>query len=414
MNLVNRNRRKYQHGDALFTAVIFALIISVLVAGFGTVSVSYYQRSSRDEDYASALYMAEAGINYELNQISLNASNADLPSSRAPNGNTYSLGTGSFTVACEGSGQTAWNESTIPLNIVSIGTINGVSRTITISATGGASNGKYALFGVELGTQTSIMNGHVQVNGDVGTNGQLAFNGNVGVAGNVIFNGPGSGWQSTPTNSYTTVYNPSPINWPTVDQIANKQYPSGGLSYVATHNDNSMSNPPITSNTVLLNGNGNMTFYGKPGGANYYLTSLTCNGNSQIYFDNTNGPVTIWVGPDNVSGTFVFNGGSSAKPLNSDNPNNPPVKIYIATNNDVIQNGNTTLDAGIYNVNGTGSGRVIFNGNPTVNGSVIANVFTLNGTPIINYTPGYFGSSNPGYYGFNNNYQEGPSWDVQN
>lgn len=411
MNLIDKNRRKYQHGDALFTAVIFALIISVLVAGFGTVSVSYYQRSSRDEDYASALYMAEAGINYELNKISLSASNADLPSSRTPNGITYSLGNGAFTVACEGEDKSAWNESTIPLSIVSIGTINGVSRTITISATGGVSSGKYALFGV----QNSTLNGVPQVNGDVGTNGKFTFNGNVEVSGNVTFNGAGSGWQNDNSNKiYTTVYNPSPIIWPTVDQIANKQFPSGGLSYVVTHNDNSMSNPPITSNTVMLNGNGVMTFYGKPGGANYYLTSLMCNGAAKIYFDNTNGAITIWVGPDNVSGTFVFNGGSSAEPLNSDNPNNPPVKIYIATNNDVIQNGNTELDAGLYNVNGTGSGRVIFNGNPNVNGSVIANSFILNGHPTVNYTSGYFGSSSPGYYGFNNNYQEGPSWDVQN
>src|SRR5205085_8457550 len=121
------------------------------------------------------------------------------------------------------------------------------------------------------------------------------FNGHPTINGQVVFNGTGSNWQSQPNGTYSEVHNSSPVTWPTVDTIAT-QANGTGLSWFAAHNDNNLSIPPIGT-TVLLNGNTTLTLKGKAGGANYYLTNLTCNGNSKVTFDNTNGPINIWVGP---------------------------------------------------------------------------------------------------------------------
>ena len=77
-----------------------------------------------------------------------------------------------------------------------------------------------------------------------------------------------------------------------------------------------------------------------------------------------------------------------------------PVRIYLATTNDVILNGNSELDAGIYNVNNSASGRVIFNGTPNIYGMVISNMFTFNGNPTVGAVQGYFyPNGTTSYYG---------------
>ena len=167
---------------------------------------------------------------------------------------------------------------------------------------------------------------------------------------------------------------------------------------------NGLASPPIAGNSVLLNGNGSLTLKGKPGGANYYVTSLILNGNADVAFDNSNGPINLWMGPAGGSSSFIFNGGSSAIKNSTDPTKN--VHVYIATNNDVILNGNSELDAGIYNYNGSSSGRVIFNGTPDVYGSVISNMFTANGNPTIHYRPGFFQAGTVGYFGFDNQWSE--------
>ena len=301
-------------------------------------------------------------------------------------------------------GSTPWT-SPNPLNITATGTLRGVSRTVRVAAKGCSTSlvtqGNYALFGVQSG----IMNGTpTTVSGDVGTNGYFTFNGSPTVTGQVIFNGPGSNWQSPPFGSYNVSYKAQAVVWPTVDQIANQAFPSGGLTWLATHNDNALAVPPISNNFVLLNGTGGLTLKGKTGGANYYLTSLTCNGNVTVTFDNSAGPITVWTGPSGQSSTCVFNGGTAAVKMTQDATK--PVQMYIATTNDVILNGNNELDAGIYNVNGYGNGCVIFNGSPVFYGCAICNRFILNGNPAVHYVSGVFQTGGTAYYGFDNVWQE--------
>jgi len=402
VNVMSNQRlvgRRSVRGAALITVLVFVLISSIILAGIGALVVSDLQTAIEGQEYDNAIYTAEAGINYELNKISVNSANADQKNATGAPGTSYSSAAGAFSVYVtqrnsNGTETTPWASGN-NLYIYATGTINGISRQVKVAAApfGSSSTPSYAVFGASQG----LINGSpATINGSVGTNGFFTFNGSPTVTGSVIFNGSGSNWQSPPNGTYTVVHNSTAVSWPTVETVAVNTFGSTGLSYVASHNDNSLASPAIASTTLLIN-SGTQTFVGKAGGANYYLTSLTCNGSSLIYFNNTNGPITIWVGPSGTSSTFDFNGGSSAIKMSTSTTS--PVKIYIATTNDVIQNGNTEIDAGIYNLNNSGSGRVILNGNPTVNGSIISNMFTFNGTPTINYTSGYFSLGGASYYG---------------
>lgn len=391
----------------LLTVLFFVLITSIILAGIGSLVVSDYMAVQKGQAYDNALYVAQAGVNYELNKIAVNSATADQKNGSGAPGTSYTTAAGTFSVyimqvSAGGTESTPWTSGN-NMNVYSTATVNGISRTVKVTAlpVGGSSGGSgYGAFGASQG----LINGTpTTVNGSVGTNGFLNFNGQPTVTGNVVFNGASSNWQSPPNKTYSVVHNATAQSWPTVEAIAVSTFGSTGLSYVASHNDNSLASPAIVSTTLLIN-SGTQTFVGKAGGANYYLTSLTCNGNSQIYFNNTNGPINIWVGPSGSSSTFVFNGGTSAVKMSTDPTK--PVKIYFGTTNDIQQNGNTEIDAGIYSLNNSGSGRVILNGNPVVNGSIISNMFTFNGNPTVNYTTGYFSIGGSVYYAVSNNWTE--------
>ena len=322
-----------------------------MIAGMGSLLTSYYSRSVGETNYSNAINLADAGLNYELRRITANVASADLPGSATPHGNTVSFGNGSFRVYCTmADGVTSWDEQAVPFCILSTGISGSVSRQVKISATGSGLGGTYAVFGVQQGIMDAAP---TIVQGDVGTNGFFTFNNNPTISGNVIFNGATSNWQSPPHATYTVQHKSTAVSWPTVESIATSAFGLLGLTTVSLVNDNLRAVPPIVSPNLLVN-SGTETFVGKAGGANYYLTSLTCNGGTSIAFNNTAGPITIWVGPSGSSSTFNFNGGTASVKMAADSTK--PVKIYIATTNDVIQNGNTELDAGIYNVNSSGSG----------------------------------------------------------
>lgn len=402
MNLHPRHcdiaRPRRQRGVVIIGVLFFSLIASILLMGVGTYVVAHSSRARADASYAASIDMAEAAINYEFRKLSADVTQADKVAytSTTP----FGVSGTSFTVQCVNRGtSTAWSGPGTYLDVLATGTVNGISRSIRVASKSYGTSANYALFGINQG----LINGTATtVNGDVGTNGFFNFNGHPTINGQVVFNGAGSDWQSPPNGTYSVVHNTSPVSWPTVDTIAT-QANGSGLSWYATHNDNNLSVPPI-STTVLLNGNSSLTLKGKAGGANYYLTNLTCNGNSKVNFDNTAGPITIWVGPAGTAGTFVFSGGTAAVKMSADPTK--AVKMYVGTTNDVILNGNVELDAGIYNYNGASSGRVIFNGTPDVYGSVIANKFTLNGNPKLFYTGGYFQGTSGGYYGYDNSWAE--------
>ena len=159
----------------------------------------------------------------------------------------------------------------------------------------------------------------------------------------------------------------------------------GGLWYLATRNDNGLSSPPITGNSISLAGSDSMTFVGKPGGANYYVTSMSMKGNSTVSFDNTAGPITIW--QSTADGSLTISGGVAAVKMSTDPTK--AVRIYAAATGGITLNGNSELDAGVYNVT-DGLATTTMNGTGTIYGTIICDNFVINGNNTISATLGYF------------------------
>jgi len=405
-----RARIRRQHrGGILITALVFSVIIAFLVAGIGALTVSHLSRESTEASYSGALDLAEAGVNYEIRKISLDASQADQFSAMTQAGATYTLGGGSFTVYCENTdGSTPWVAPN-DLYIISTGTLNGVSRTTKVMCKGesNATNGKYAIYTMN---NASTWDGSAMcIVGDVGTNALLSFNSSPGVTGSIYFNGPYAGWGGSAGSGYTTSTNSAPIVWPTIDQIALQKWPNsdatapGGLAYLATNNSNANASPPIVGNAITTS----TTLVG-PG--DYYATAISLSGQDQITFDNTNGPITLWLGPDGSSGGLAFAGGSAAIARSSD-----PTKactIYCATLGGVTLKGNSECDATIYAYNTDASGNpygsITFCGTPTVYGQVLGNTVDIHGNVSVNYVQGVVRPTSYGvsYYGFANSWQE--------
>jgi len=275
--------------------------------------------------------------------------------------------------------------------------------------------GQYAIFAINNGT----FNNDPTVNGNIGTDGMLTFTNRPIVSGTISFNGAGAMWSGVPPAGYTTTRSANPVSWPTVDQLALSLFPNsgstapGGLAYLATHNDNATANPPIVANAINNPpGPITITFTGKPGGANYYLTDLNLtNTNQVLVFDNTNGPINIWIGSDGGNSTCTFTGGAQTI-SSATNPANA-CHMYSATTTGIILTGNGLMDIGLYSYNqvaGVNSGNpfgiVKISNDNTINGSLVGWQVNIPGSPIINYTGAYFQTKNPGYYGFANSWAE--------
>ncbi len=396
---IHTGRRR---GAAIISTLFFLLVISMLLMGVGTYTVSHKQREMMDSNYASAVDTAEAGVNYELRKITQNPSNADLTQG------TYSVGSGKATVWCtqDAAGTTPWNPGTQGMYVWSTGLVNGVQRTVEVSAKGYPFSGKFALY-TENGV--TVINGSAPlVNGDIGTNGQFKFSGTPTINGTVYFGGPSAGWYGgVAPGPYTVAYGPKQVQYPTVDQIALQLFPNsgatspGGLSYLSTHNDNAKANPPISGSSI----SSSVTLVG-PG--NYYVTSISLSGQQVISFDNTNGPVNLWIGPSGGNGTCTFQGGSAAVPVTT-NPANR-CNIYCALESGITLAGNGEIDGLVYcynkDPNGSLFGTVTVSGNPVVKGQVVCDQATLNGNIAIDYMYNYIQPTNFDYYGYSNSWQE--------
>lgn len=444
-----------ERGGVLVTAVVFIAVISVALAGVAKLSVSHYTRANIERDYQAALYLAEAGVNYEMRKISVDSSTADQYNSTTKKGVSYPLGLGTFEVFCTNTdGTTPW-DPTGPVTIISTGIVNGMKRKITIQgkavygsgnsglnsggtsggstgggtsgsgsgstgggtsgsgsgSTGGGTSGSgsggsgsggtgsggtgsggssgggsYVLYGnyvSQVNSVEEVIGGSVNIaSGNVGVNSLLNINGHPAINGTIYFNGANAGWAGTASTGYTTVTNSKVVIWDTVSNIASNLFPSGGLTWLSTHNDNNLATPALTSLNLSLNSKDVQTFVGKAGGANYYLNSISCTGQSEIRFDNTNGPITLWLGPDGSSGSFTMRGGSATIKASTDPTKT--VKIYVALNSSISFAGNSQLDAGIYTVTGRGT-TVTFNGTMAYYGSAITDIFTTSGNPTFNY-----------------------------
>jgi Tfp pilus assembly protein PilX len=135
MQTIRRSRRRIHnvHGAMLISVLAIVVVISLVLAGSMALTVTYFGRVHIEADYAAALDTAEAGVNYELRKISQDATTADQAGTTTPPGTSYNFGNGAFCVYCTNrDGSTPWMPGT-PLYIYSIGTVQGVSRTIRVA-----------------------------------------------------------------------------------------------------------------------------------------------------------------------------------------------------------------------------------------------------------------------------------------
>lgn len=361
--------------------------------GIGTFAVSHQTRMRADLNYAQALDLAEAGIDYEFRKVSLDPTTAD----QSP-GVRYTFGQGSFTVYCTNKDATTPWSSSQYLYVVSTGTVNGISRTVKVSCKGFTPSGNYAIYTVN---NISVWSGaSASISGDVGTNGKFQFSSHPTINGSIYFNGPNAGWSGGDPGSYTTTTQPRAITWATVDQIANTSFPSGGLTWLKTHNSNASASPPIVGNSIT----DSVTLTA----GDYYVETLNLTGSKAITFDNRTGPVNLWVGPAGGASTAKFRGGTAYVPIALD-----PTKanhVYVATKGGIDLGGNSQMDALIYAYNkdssGTEYGYATNSGNPIVNGQIIANQYDLNGNIQLNYVTDLIKPTSYGYYGYDDSWQE--------
>lgn len=245
--------RSKRSGVTLVTAIVFSVIIAIIMSVVGTLVVSHYARATVEGDYADALNIAEAGLNYEIRWISLDTTDPTRPHQKVedialglPGPYTGSIPgvPGSYTVFVTqydpddptGPGFSPW-QSPNDFLLTSIGTVNGIERAVRIRGVRKSIFDEYALYAIDEGTfgGAGAASGATRIYGSIGTNGQFTFNGAAGtntIVGSVEYNG--TPISENGSNVYT---NPDPVEFPTITEIADAMF-IGGLVYLQTGNNN--------------------------------------------------------------------------------------------------------------------------------------------------------------------------------
>lgn len=451
-----------RRGGVLITALVFALIISLFALGVAVVATSHMSRSATEADYATAIQLADAGINHELRWLALDAPQVGALAHQAdaPYVGTVAdiAGGGQFSVhVLNDDGTSPW-VPTNSLRIRSTGTINGISRTVEITGQRRTLFGEYAVYMVgddnDVHSQSSREVGKLggsgsTVVGNLGTNGGVDWTSgdSTKVQGDVWFNGYSPSRSETGANAWVA---PNKVQWPTVSQIANQLFPNGGLSWLATNNNNANVKTfdandveSLLSNAIVKVGgvsNGVMEspyFSGfepsqnvedKPGGSryqngyeglfgnkvvifppgDYFFSGLKmANGNGEaILIDNASGMVRIWVSGGNAKDSFDL-------PVIFTSPDKNKFRLYYNNCNELSIGGNSTFNGSIYAHNDGCNSPVLpsvkVHGNSTINGSVIGNHIWLAGNSVVNFPNGGGGEAPDDYilwYGFMNSYRE--------
>ena len=245
-------RHPKHRGGVLVSTLMFVVITSLILAGIGTYTISHLSRASTESDYSASMNLAEAGVNYELRNVSediLNTNRADqLHPAAGQNGpytGTVSGVSGSFTVAVSNNPDTgkAWYAPSNML-VTSTGTINGVTRTVRIQGARRSIFDNYSFYGID----STTIGGSLIADGSFGTNSPITLNGSSAeVYGPVVFNGT-NGTFNVGEATGGVWYQPDKISWPTVSKMADilvsqklgYSVASGtGLTWLRNNNDNS-------------------------------------------------------------------------------------------------------------------------------------------------------------------------------
>jgi hypothetical protein len=414
----------------------------------------HLSRSSVESDYATAVQLADAGINYELRWLSMDTPTAGsrahqaFPGSGHNGTHTVSVtdipGAASFMVSVmneDGSGPWAPPNSVL---IRSTGTINGVSRTVEITGRKRSLFGEYAIFSID---EATLSGDKAFVIGNMGTNGPVIFNGGnaqVNIQGELTFNGyPENRSLMSEYAGPNVWWNPDPVLWPTVSEIADALF-TGGIEYIKNNNDNDRvkSFDPNDPQSLISNAvttvvstdtldrhsfrnfaesrnhrdkpggnryqNGHEGLYGRnvlilPPGDYYFKGVKTTNSSGEgILIDNASGMVRIWIdGP--------ASGDSLDLPVIFTSEDKNKFRLYYNKCSGLSVGGNSSFYGGIYShVDGCMSS-VKMHGNSRVYGSVIFENIWMTGNSDIIFPNNGGGEADSDYalwYGFLNTWRE--------
>lgn len=138
------SRASDRSGMALISVLAFVLITSIFVGTLAIFSVSHRGRVQNEADYAKTLDVAEAGLNYELQKVSVDSTQADAAPGKQININdTNGKVVGACVVYCQNTdGTSPWDPNLATnggkVKVVSSGAFNGLSRIVQSQASGGS------------------------------------------------------------------------------------------------------------------------------------------------------------------------------------------------------------------------------------------------------------------------------------
>src|SRR5206468_2897079 len=75
--IVNRSQHplRNKRGGILIATLAFVIMISVILAGMGSIVISHFGRAATSAEYAAAIALTDAGLNNELRLMNLNINN---------------------------------------------------------------------------------------------------------------------------------------------------------------------------------------------------------------------------------------------------------------------------------------------------------------------------------------------------
>ncbi len=401
-------RSKRRRGAAMIIALALTLCLTMLVVATQLEVVTEFKTSRTERDFERALQMAEAGANAYQHRLTFGTASGqpgaallpplyEWPGGVAPTIQQFRQGVlnGTYTLVRYPAGsQQGYFVGTIgapsdTANIVSYGWSNGVVRRVSCIAQTEAApqdieddtevhpSGEYNLFAV---TRLDVeMN--TTLAGALGSNGTVTMGGNCTVTGGVHLFGPDASFTGDQHTDPEVTTSPDPVIWPTVAQIADRLFPQGGLSWLATHNDNAMATVngvSLSGTTISAKNNVTVVFTGKAGGANYYLTDAEFKNGGTIRFNNTNGPIRVWIGPNGGSGAWYSKNNANFSVTSTDPAK--AVRMYLATTGGFTGKNNVDCNFGIYAYNadayGNKWGHLEVKNNMNMQGTFVANQIT--------------------------------------
>jgi Tfp pilus assembly protein PilX len=460
-----RNRRN-QRGSALLTALAVVAMTSMILAGVGLFVASHAARQRHDADYALALQLAEAGINYEFRFVSsclIDPTGATAVTCKDSSGNYIKAhtptakGTGTIAGVSKGSFEVwvvdattggAWSPpskmTVIAEGLVNDGTGTRIRRRIQVTGERVSIFEDFSVFGIN---NVSIGGSDSLVVGTLGTDGALTSSstGSAAITEDVLLAGPNA---SGPTGN--NVFRQSdPVLWPTIDQIINFTFPGTGWSWLTTTSPLNRANtkmrqyastspaltpsgtvsanwPSTGAQAVTLKGadfgslrqgpDGMSTIILPPG--DYYFTDISMSGNNKIIIDNAGYTVRCADGTTPCPGQvrIWMNGSTSNDTVNVTveytSNDKRLFRLYYNKCADFKIAGNSTYSGGFYAVRSGCTSSFTISGGSLINGAIIATSVNISGGSVVNYPmPGTLDDVNDYalWYGFRENWREATS-----